>query len=87
MGPLPWDRSDGKTPDDPKMDMRPVALPEPEAGFFAALFPKLWPASVPDPDVAPWVIGEAHPACQGNVDKAPDLKPRIDDLAFPWLDR
>jgi hypothetical protein len=85
MGPVPWDRSDGRTPDDPERDMKPVALPKPEAALFAALFPKLWPSSVPDPDVAPWVVGAQHPQYQGEDRKPAEMKEQIDALAFPWL--
>lgn len=85
MGPVPWDRSDGKQADDAEKDMKPVTLPEPQAALFAALFPKLWPSSVPDPDVAPWVIGEKHPQYQNEDKKTPESKAQIDALAFPWL--
>ena len=85
MGPLPWDRSDGKTPDDPKLDNRPLELPHREAALFRALFPKLWPTSLPDPDVWPWVIGKPHPKYQGEEHKTPEMKAQIDALRFPWM--
>jgi len=84
MGPIPWDRSDGKTPDNPGLDMKPITLPEPAAALFSRLFPKLWPSSVPDPDVWPWVIGLEHPRYQGAV-KTEEMKAQIDSLDFPWL--
>ena len=87
MGPIPWDRSDGTAPDDPELDNRPLALPEAEAALLAALFPKLWPCSWPDPDVWPWVIGREHPRYQGEDRKTPEMKARIDALRFPWLGR
>jgi RNA polymerase sigma factor (sigma-70 family) len=49
MGPIPYDKSDGKTPDSQKLDMQEFNLPEKEAVLFKALFPKLWPTSLPDP--------------------------------------
>ncbi|MBT7066344.1 MAG: sigma-70 family RNA polymerase sigma factor [Verrucomicrobia bacterium] len=85
MGPIPCDRSDGMTPDCPALDMQSLSLPEPEADLFAALFPKLWPCSWPDPDVWPWVIGEAHPHYQGEDRKTPEMKAKINALRFPWL--
>ncbi len=85
MGPIPWDRSDGKTADDPALDGKPLELPEPEAGLLAALFPKMWPVSWPDPDVWPWVIGRDHPRYQGEQRKTPEMKAAIDALRFPWL--
>jgi hypothetical protein len=87
MGPLPWDRSDGTAPDDPDLDNRPLELPAPEAALLAALFPKLWPCSWPDPDVWPWVIGLEHPHYQGERNKTPEMKAQIDALRFPWLGR
>ena len=87
MGPIPCDRSDGQTPDDPELDMQPLELPGPEAELFGALFPKLWPCSVPDPDVAPWVVGEPHPTYQHEDEKTDEMKARIDALRFPWIGR
>jgi hypothetical protein len=84
MGRIPWDRSDGRRPDKPEDDMKPVALPEPEARLFSMLFPKLWPSSVPDPDVWPWLVGLEHPRYQGAV-KTEEMKAQIDGLSFPWL--
>jgi len=84
MGPIPWDRSDGKTPDNPDLDMKPITLTEPAAALFSRLFPKLWPSSVPDPDVWPWVVGLDHPRYQGAV-KTEEMKAQIDRLDFPWL--
>jgi len=85
MGPIPDDRSDGMTPDCPDLDLQALSLPDAEAALFKALFPKLWPCSWPDPDVWPWVIGEAHPRYQHEEGKAPEMKARIDALRFPWL--
>ena len=85
MGPLPYDRSDGKTPDRPDRDMQPLQLPGPEAELFKALFPKLWPCSMPDPDVGPWVFGEDHPHYQHEEDKTDAIKAEIDALKFPWI--
>ncbi|MCK4624425.1 MAG: sigma-70 family RNA polymerase sigma factor [Phycisphaerae bacterium] len=85
MGPIPWDRSDGRTPDDVKLDNKPLDMPEAEAALFAALFPKLWPVSWPDPDVWPWVIGKEHPRYQGEQNKTPEMKAQIDALRFPWI--
>ncbi len=87
MGPIPWDRSDGRTPDRPDLDMRPFELPKPEAQLFRALFPKMWPTSTPDPDVWPWVIGKDGPLYQGEDRKTPEMKKAIDRLRFPWLER
>ena len=85
MGPIPWDRSDGRNPDDPKRDIQPLSLPEEEATLFRALFPKLWPCSLPDPDVWPWVIGEPHPEYQHEQGKSPEMKAQIDMVRFPWI--
>ena len=85
MGPIPYDRSDGKTPDDPNLDMKELHLPENEAALFKALFPKLWPCSMPDPDVWPWVIGEEHPRYQHEDLKTSEMKAKIDALQFPWI--
>jgi len=85
MGPIPDDRSDGKNPDNPDLDMKPFRLPEAEAALFNALFPKLWPCSTPDPDVWPWVIGKEHPRYQHEEGKTPEMKARIDALRFPWI--
>ncbi len=86
LGPLPFDRSDGKTPDNPEMDMTTLNLPENESLIFKALFPKLWPCAMPDPDVWPWVIGQPHPAYQGQERKTPEMKAQINALKFPWLE-
>jgi RNA polymerase sigma factor (sigma-70 family) len=86
MGPIPCDRDDGRNPDDPKRDMQSLSLPEKEAALFKALFPRLWPCSLPDPDVWPWVIGEPHPRYQHEKEKSPEMKARIDALKFPWID-
>ena len=87
MGPIPWDRTDGKKPDDPNLDNRVLDMPEAEATLFAALFPRLWPTSMPDPDVWPWVIGEPHPRYQGEEHKTAEMKAAIDALSFPWIGR
>ncbi|MAF11149.1 hypothetical protein CMK11_11925 [Candidatus Poribacteria bacterium] len=87
MGPIPWDRSDGHTPDDADLDMRALTLPEPEASLFRALFPKLWPCASPDPDVWPWVMGRPHPTYQHEDAKSDEMKARIDALRFPWVGR
>jgi len=85
MGPIPRDRSDGRTPDDAKLDMKPLELPEAEAALFEALFPKMWPTSLPDPDVWPWVLGHEYPRYR-NVPLSDETKARIDALRFPWLE-
>ena len=85
MGPIPGDRSDGMTPDDPSKDMKPLDLPGAEASLFKALFPSLWPSAMPDPDVWPWVIGEKHPMYQHEDEKTPEMKAEIDALRFPWV--
>jgi len=85
MGPIPWDRRDGRTPDDPALDLQTVELPEAEAELFRSLFPKLWPCSLPDPDVWPWIIGQEHPTYQHERGKTAEMKARIDALCFPWL--
>lgn len=85
MGPIPCDRSDGRTPDCPDLDMQALSLPDAEEALFKALFPKLWPCSWPDPDVWPWVIGETHPRYQGEDRKTPEIKAQIDALKFPWI--
>ena len=84
MGPIPFDRSDGVSPDDPKLDMKPLELPGPEAALCAALFPKMWPSSLPDPDVWPWIIGEEYPRHR-NVAHSAETKAAIEALRFPWL--
>jgi hypothetical protein len=60
-------------------------LPVYEAMMFRSLFPKLWPCSMPDPDVWPWVTGDPHPAYQHEADKTTEMKARIDNLQFPWI--
>lgn len=87
MGPIPWDRSNGQMPDDPALDNLVIRLPPAEAGLFAALFPKLWPCSWPDPDVWPWVIGQSHPRYQNEQRKTPEVKAQIDALRLPWIGR
>jgi hypothetical protein len=87
MGPIPWDRSDGKTPDNRRLDNNALELPRPEAALFTALFPKLWPCARPDPDVWPWVIGREHPKYQGEQKKTARMKAQIDALRFPWIGR
>jgi len=86
MGAIPWDRGDGITPDKPELDMRRFELPEAETALFSKLFPKLWPCSIPDPDVWPWVLGLEHPLYQHDEAKSAEMKARIDSLRFPWLD-
>jgi RNA polymerase sigma factor (sigma-70 family) len=85
MGPIPYDRSDGKTPDDPNLDMKELHLPESEAELFKALFPKLWPCSCPDDDVWKWVMEEEGPKYQHEDLKTPEMKAQIDALRFPWI--
>jgi len=85
MGPIPYDRSDGKTPDNPDLDMKPLSLPDGEAALFKALFPGLWPSASPDPDVWPWVLGKPHPRYQGEERKTREMKKQIDGLRFPWM--
>lgn len=87
MGLIPWDRADGRAPDDPERDMQPFALPEPEASLFRALFPKRWPCASPDPDVWPWVMGREHPRYQHEDAKSDEMKAQIDALSFPWVGR
>jgi len=87
MGPIPWDRSDAKTPDNMEFDNQLLTLPGPETALFRALFPKLWPCAWPDPDVWPWVIGQACPKYQNEERKTPDMKAAIDALRFPWQGR
>ena len=62
-----------------------ASLPVHEAMMFRSLFPKLWPCSMPDPDVWPWVTGDPHPSYQHEADKTPEMKVRIDSLQFPWI--
>jgi len=85
MGPIPCDRSDGRTPDNPDLDNQALHLRDAEAALFRTLFPKLWPCSWPDPDVWPWVIGKTHPRYQGEDRKNPEMKAQIDALRFPWF--
>jgi hypothetical protein len=85
MGPLPFDRSDGRTPDEPSLDMKELRLPEDETEIFEALFPKLWPTSWPDPDVWPWVLGKEHPRYQGEARKTAEMKAKIGALRLPWI--
>jgi RNA polymerase sigma factor (sigma-70 family) len=85
MGPIPWDRNDGHSPDDPKLDNQVLELSEREATLFRLLFPRLWPVAMPDPDVWPWVIGEKHPMYQHEEEKSDEMKGRIDALRFPWV--
>jgi len=85
MGPIPYDRSDGKTADDPNLDLKELHLPKKEAPLFKALFPKMWPVSWPDPDVWPWVIGKEHPRYQNEELKTAEMKAQIDALRFPWI--
>jgi hypothetical protein len=73
------------SPDDPKLDMKPLELPKAEAALFEALFPKLWPTSLPDPDVWPWVIGQEYPRYR-DVPMSAETKTTIDALRFPWLE-
>jgi hypothetical protein len=83
MGPIPYDRSDGKNPDDPDLDMKELHLPENEAAIFKALFPKLWPCSGPDPEVWSWVMGEEHLRYRPGTSS--EIKAQIDTLRFPWI--
>jgi len=85
MGQIPWDRSDGRKPDRANLDMKPLGLPKGESELFSALFPKLWPTSLPDPDVWLWIIGKKHPRYQGEKNKTAKVKVQIDALHFPWL--
>jgi RNA polymerase sigma factor (sigma-70 family) len=87
MGPIPWDRGDGHTPDDPESDMVALALPDAEALLFGTLFPRMWPVSWPDPDVWLWVIGQDHPRYQNEDRKSDEMKAQIDALQFPWFGR
>ena len=90
MGPIPSRRRANRRsapplPDDPDLDMVAFGLPENEAAIFRALFPKLWPCSMPDPDVWPWVVGKEHPRYQDEDAKTPEMKAQIDALRFPWF--
>jgi len=85
IGSIPYDRSDGKNPDDPDLDMKELHLPKNEAALFKALFPKMWPCSCPDPDVWHWVIGIEGPRYQHEELKTPEMKAQIDSLRFPWI--
>ena len=85
IGPIPYDRSDGKNPDNPNLDMKELHLLENEAALFKALFPKMWPCSCPDPDVWPWVMGVEGPRYQHEELKTPEMKALIDALRFPWI--
>ena len=55
-----------------------------EAELFSVLFPKLWPSSVPDPDVLPWVLGLEYPRHKTST-RTEEIKTQIDALDFPWL--
>ncbi|MBN1919353.1 MAG: sigma-70 family RNA polymerase sigma factor [Verrucomicrobia bacterium] len=85
MGPIPCDHSDGKTPDDAKLDAKVLELPGPEAALFETLFPKMWPTSLPDPDVWPWVLGQEHARYCGRP-LSDKTKAAIASLRFPWLE-
>ena len=85
MGPIPYDRSDGKTPDDPVLDMKKLHMPESEAELFKVLFPKLWTCSMPDPDVWPWVIGKDYSPYRHGDEEPEERKAQIDALRFPWI--
>jgi RNA polymerase sigma factor (sigma-70 family) len=85
MGPIPYDRSDGRAPDDPDLDMKELRLPEKEAMLFKALFPKLWPCSMPDPDVWPWVIGKEYTRYRHGDEEPVERKAQIDALRLPWI--
>jgi hypothetical protein len=86
MGPIPDNRTNGKTPDNRDRDMKPLELSDPAAAILRAFFPKLWPTATPDPDVWPWVLGKEHPLYNGYV-KTPEMKAKIDALQFPWFGR
>ena len=60
-------------------------LPESENRLFSRLFPKLWPCSMPDPDVWPWVIGEPHRKYRHGDNEPKALKEKINELRFPWI--
>lgn len=88
MGPLPVDQGGSEGQDDGASKVHTavdVRLPEPEASLFAVLFPKLWPCSMPDPDVWPWVIGEPHPTYRHGDDEPLELRTKIDQLRLPWI--
>ena len=85
MGPVPYDRSDGRTTDCEEHDMKEVCLPEKEAAIFRALFPKLWPCSTPDPDVWPWVIGEKCSRYRHGDEEPEERRAKIDALKLPWM--
>lgn len=85
IGALPADLSDGESTQNRTEDLLEVTLPEPEASLLAYLFPKLWPCSMPDPDVWPWVIGEPHQRYRHGDEEPPELKAKIDRLRLPWI--
>jgi len=85
MGPIPYDRSDGRTTDCEEHDMEEVCLPESEAAIFKALFPKLWPCATPDPDVWPWVMGQKHSRYRHGDEEPAQRRAQIDALRLPWI--
>jgi RNA polymerase sigma factor (sigma-70 family) len=85
IGTLPGNLADIEGMQNAAEDLFEVALPEPEASLFIRLFPKLWPCSMPDPDVWPWVIGEPHQRYRHGDEEPAELKARIDELRLPWI--
>jgi RNA polymerase sigma factor (sigma-70 family) len=85
MGPVPFDRSDGKSPDNRSLDMKNLRLPEAESALFKALFPKLWPCATPDPDVWPWVMSKKHPQYRYGDNEPVERRTWIDALKLPWI--
>jgi len=85
IGTLPANLSDGGSTQDTAEGVIEVALPELEASLFVRLFPKLWPCSMPDPDVWPWVIGKPYQEYRHGDEEPAELKAKIDELRLPWI--
>lgn len=85
IGALPADLSYNGSTQGIAEDLIEIAVPEPESSLFMRLFPKLWPCSMPDPDVWPWVIGEPYQKYRHGGEEPPELKAKIDELRLPWI--